>query len=223
MTDEEKAAAAKAAAEAAKKAAESKSTEPEDDETEKPEDEPKTYDAAYVKKLKDENAKRRVQAKELTEKQSRLEKALAVLQGKDAPELEPIERAKQQSDSRMRNAFLKAELASVARDAHDPATLFQVRGELFKSVTVDLETEQVDAEELSEAVEKLRKSKPFLFKASTTDETKPKNGSPLPKDRGTPKDGNTELVTWQTLKKAGRVKEAQEYYQKNGEIIRRQL
>lgn len=221
------------AAEALKAAAEKKAADTQKATDETPDDSKETdpeekLDAAKLqaenKKLREENAKRRIEAKTTKETLDRQSKALAILQGKDEPDVAPLEKAKADADRKMRNALLKGELASVAKDAHDIADVFAIGSSLFKEVAVDVENETVDREALKEAVDGLRKSKPFLFESSEENPTivSPK-GPPLPKDRAAPKGGTSEKAQWNALKAAGRNAEANEFYAKHKDTIRRQL
>lgn len=202
-------------------------TETETDKEEEGQDEePAKKSAEYLEKLKEENVKRRQENKALKEKLERQEKALAILQGKDKPDLDPLEAAKSAADAKLRNAILKGELAVVARDAHDPSDLMQLGSKLLKDVEVDVDTESVDRDQLEAAVAKLRKQKPFLFKTSVVDpdtNSEKKKGAPLPKDGGQPTGGKNFLAQWKQLKEQGRTAEAQEYYKKNRAEIMAQM
>jgi hypothetical protein len=179
-----------------------------------------TVDAAYVEKLKAENAERRVENKKLKQEQERIGKALAMLQGKEAPDLDPIEQAKKATDSKLRNAMMKGELANRAKDAHDAGALMKMHPEAFKDVTVDLEGETVDSDELDAAIAKVRKQSPYLFRGDGKTTTK---GAPLPKDGGQPSGGENHHAAWKQLKEQGRDAEAQEFYSKHRASIMAQM
>ena len=194
---------------------------PADEEEEQP-----SKASEYAEKLKEENIKRRQENKALKEKLERQEKALAILQGKDKPDLDPLEQAKAIADAKLRNAILKGELAVVARDAHDPSDLMQLGAKLLKDVEVDVDSESVDRDQLEAAVAKLRKQKPFLFKTAVVDtdtNSEKKKGQPLPKDGGQPVNGKNHVAQWKQLKDQGRNAEAQEYYKKNRAEIMAQM
>lgn len=197
----------------------------EDDEKELSADEAK----AEIKKLRAENAKRRLNQKEtgakmkaLTEDQAKKDKALAILQGKEVADIDPLVKAKEVSDGKMRSALIRASLASQARDAHDPAMLYQVNPKAFAEVEVDLDTESVDEEQLDAVVSKMRKAKPFLF---TPPEGKEKPNGRLPPDgKGAqPVKGQNERAIWNKLNEEGKTKEATEFYAKNKTLILQQM
>lgn len=175
-----------------------------------------------LKALKDEAIQRRKENKALKEKLERQERALAILQGKEKPDLDPVEQAKAAQESKLRNALLRAELASVARDAHDPSVLMALDAKLFKDVTVDLDNETVDREELEASVNKLRQTRPYLFKSAELPKDKDKT-APLPKDGGQPTNGKNHMAIWKQLKDQGRTAEAAGYYQKNRAEIMAQM
>ncbi len=220
-------AAAKKAAEAAK-AKEGKGDGEGEEGDDEGDDEPEEVDVeklkAQNKKLREENAKRRVATKKVEEENQRQKKALGILQGKEVGEVDPLEAAQKAADAKLRRATLKGALASVAKDAHDPLLLLSAYPSHFEGVEVDLENESVDEDALEEAVAALRKKKPFLFGAGAADETKVDDKKTkfvkLPKG-GPPKVGTDHMATWRQLKETD-PRGAQEYYKKNLEAIRAQ-
>lgn len=224
---EAKAAEAAKADAAAKEAAAKKETKKDDKEETEEEDEgddakTEKVDKAYVAKLKQENKERRLENKSIKEKLDKFEKAFSVANGKDTPD--PVAEAKKQGDAKMKRALLRSELASVARDAHDPAMLFKAAPELFADIDVDLDTEMVDKDALEAAVAAAREKHPFLFavKGETEDRTHVKTGA-LPPDRGTPKTGKNFFGEWRGLIKQNRPQEARAYYVKHrAEILAQQ-
>lgn len=229
MTDEEKKAEA-AKVEAEKKAAEAKVAEAgkkEDDEAED-DDETPSDPKAHIAKLNAENTKRRQNEKalkaenaKLREDQSRKDKALEILTGKKVGEVDPLEKAKADSDLRQARLLIRADLAVVARDAHDPSMLYKAFPEKFKDVKVDLENDSVDRDSLKEAVADIRKENPFLFMKKG--ETKPGTAPFENPDKGQGGGGGNHFAAWQQLKKAGDSKGAQEYYNKNKTLILAQM
>lgn len=223
MTEEEKKALEAAKAEAAKKeavdlaakkAAEDKTKEkgkedPDDDEKDT---------AGHIKKLKDEAAARRLENKDLKAKVEKFEKALGVITGKTEGNADPIEAQKKASDTKLRNAMLRAAVASAAKDAHDSKLVFSVTD--LSKIDVDLENETWDDDAVIEAVSKVRKDKAFLFSTTVADPKKTKvGGKPAPDGSGQPSNGVNHREVWNQLKAQGRTAEAQEYWVKNNKEI----
>ena len=191
----------------------------------KPDEKDKAPDAAYVKELKEEAKQRRLENKKLKADNSktkaeleRYKKGLAIIQGKEAPELDPVEETKKQGDTKLRNAMLKAELASRATDANDVALLFSGFKSRFDAVEVDVDAETVDGDAVDEILKDLRKEKPFLFRGADADEgaTKKKGGSLSPDGPGRPTKAGAEYATWKQMQSQNRpLSEIQAYYNKN--------
>lgn len=229
MTDEEKAAAAKAAAD--KKATEEaakKTEEKKDDEGGEEEDDEEEQGSAEVKKLKAENAKRRIENKKASEEREALKaenaRLKAALTGEKEVKVDPVEELKKETDRKLRNALLKGAVASVAKDAFDSSLLLSVAPGLFKDVEVDVENESVDEEQLSEALTTLRKSKPFLFE--TPESGKPtEKGKPVkrPPENGKPANGDNHLAQWRQLQSSNAKGDASDYYVKHNKEIKEQL
>lgn len=231
MTAEEKAAADAAA----KAAADAKAKEEEKEETEEEVDEevkaptPEQFKALQTKlaKANAEGKDKRLKLKALEAEKEKQDRALAILQGKDKPDLDPIVAAKAVGDAKLRNAMLKAALAVSAKDAHDPGLLLSSFGGRFKEVTVDIDTESVDEDELSAVVTQLRKDKPFLFAAE--DKTEPNvigkesGGKKMPDGKGQPTTGTNHRAAWNKMLEQGRQAEAAAYYAKYANEIRRQM
>lgn len=118
----------------------------------------RTYDEAYVKKLRDEAAARRVRERELEEK-------LKTLEAKDLSEKERAEKERDDAKAaataateRAKQALLKAEVLHEARDTADPETVLElVKGK----VQFDDDGNPVG---VAEAVKELLEAKPFLNK-----------------------------------------------------------
>lgn len=184
-----------------------------------------TKSAEHIKKLKDENVQRRQENKELKEKLARMEKGLAILQGKEKPDLDPVEEAKKAADAKMRRLVLKAEVSALASDAHDPASLTTAFASAFKDVEFDADSESVDSEQVKAAVEGLRKTKPYLFRTGSNGGgggKEVKLGGTLPPDvanGGQGTNNGSMVAQWNQLKAQGRHEEAQAFYAKNRPAI----
>lgn len=246
MTEAEKAAKAKqeadekAAAAAKAKEAEAEEGDEKDDE-EEPEEEDETGDdpvklkAALAKaktreeKTRKEAIDRRKKNKELVERNERLERGLAIIQGKKEADIDPVEKAQNEAKLKMSRAILRSEIAASAQDAHDPKLLLQVAPEIFKDIEVDLDGETVDAEQLTEALDGLRKSKSFLFKPAEElqdgDPLEKKKGvKPPPKGGQPPKGGGSNVFAqWKALQNAGRKHEADAFYIKNHKELKQMI
>lgn len=226
MTTEDKA-AADAKANEAKQTKETQSTKDtttetegsgsEEEEEEDPDEKPKYSTKAY-KKLQTEAKARR-------EENERLKKALGVATGKSDEE-DPVEKAQKATAAKFAKVALRAAVTSVARDAHDPKALLDAYPSAFKDIEVDPDTGEADEEAVTAAVDKLRKTKAFLFEAKAGDggggkDTKtefqiPKKGGKLPLDGGQPKTGTNHYSVWKGLtKEKGREWEAQAYYKEH--------
>lgn len=167
-------------------------------------------DAAFLKKLKDENAQRRRENKELREK----------LKAKEKPEDDPNAKARAdfeaQTSAKMRNALLRSELAEAAKDVHSVSVLLRADPKLFADVDVDVDSESVDRDSLEDALKKARKLYPFMFsakdekgaKTKTPDETKP---GTKPLDTGRSSGGDNHYTKWKSLNESDK-KAATAYY-----------
>lgn len=191
---------------------------------------------AHIAKLNAENKKHRLAAKatkaqnaELLAAQERTNKALALLQGKEVGSIDPLLAVQKASDAKMRNAFLKAAVAAEAgKDAHDVGAVFELAKSKLSGVTVDLDTEEVDADELKEVLDEMRESKPFLFKKADENvldlkNAPPKKGVKNPPDSGKAVGGANFYQTYQQLLSQNRLGEAQEFYNKNRASIMVQM
>lgn len=232
MTDEEKAAAAKAEAE--KKAAiKSKETietvetddeEEDTDENEAEDDKGETLESlkARLKKVNESDKKRRLKNKEL-------ELELAKHQ-KLSDQEQAVQKAQKEANAKNARILLKGELASVAKDVHDPAALFRAFGDRFSDIDVDLENETVDRDALKEKLEDIRKEAPYFFKSDKTEPLDDDEGDGKTKviikknpDKGRQGGGGSEYKEWMKLKESGAKKEAQAFYAKNRDKILMQL
>lgn len=197
----------------------------EDEEEEEPSEDPKVIKLqSQLKKAREDAAKHRISVRELKEKQEKTDKALAALNGKEE-KTDPLEELKRSSEAKLKRSLLKGELAVVAKDAHNPGLLMSAFSKNFEDVEVDVEGETVDTESLTEKVQELRESHPYLFKKEEVDEEveleekkdeKKKKGGTLPPDRGgKPKGGTNHKDIWQNLIKQGKKPEAQAYYREH--------
>lgn len=234
LTAEEQAAADLLAKENAQKEKDTKDKKSEGGGTEEGDDEEsEEADSDDVKvlkaqneKLKKENAKRRVSERDTKAQIERQNKALAILQGKDVGTVDPIEKAQTESKLKMSRALIKAELSTVARDAHNPGKLFAAFSDKFKDIEVDLDAETVDTDALKEAVDSIREENPWMFQSKESESSKPaidpKTGKRAP-DKGTPAAGKSHKAEWNRLKQAGLTAEAAKYYKENRLLILTQL
>jgi hypothetical protein len=180
-----------------------------------------------AKKARQESIERRKKNKALADENERYKKGLAIIQGKDKPDLDPLEAAKKETEGKMRRAILKGELAVVAKDAHNPTELLALAPKAFADIEVDLENEVVDADALKEVVDGIRKEKPYLF-ASKDDEDdgldmKDKSKPVKPPRGGPPTKGTKHVAQWKQLKAQGRQREAQEYAVKYNKEIQAEI
>lgn len=221
MNEEEKKAAAAAAE---KKAAEEKAAADKEASDKAKEAEVKSLEDANkrIADLNKENETRRKNEKELKAKVDRLDKAFAILSGKDGETPDPAKLEKEQTDARIRDAYLKAAFVGQAREMHDADFAFDaVRADLSE-VSVDVKTGKVDTAAIKTKLEEMKKSRPFLFvikqqgSEGNTNEKKPDGH---PDGNGQAKGGNP-YKTWLDMSKTpGREAEANEYYQKNRAAI----
>ncbi len=199
-----------------------------DDETDTDE---KLEPKAQIAKLNAENTKRRLNEKalkaenlKLKEDQARKDKALEILTGKKvAGDIDPIEKANQENNARQKRLLIRAELGTVAKDAHDPGTLYKLFPEKFKDFDVDLETDTVNRDDLKEIVQSIRKENPYLFMAKKAAVAAKVEGGALNVDGGAASGGGNHRAQWNALKASGDKKAAQEYYNKNSKLILAQM
>lgn len=180
---------------------------------------------AQIKKLRDENAKKRVSEKAAKEENERYKKALKALgvKGEEGgDELSPIEKSKLESEAKVKRAMIKAELAVVARDAHNPNVLLQSFPSKFKDIEVDVDGESVDSEALKEAVESIRKDNPWMFQPKEGTKAAVTPGKKAP-DNGRPTGGVDHKAEWQRLKQGGQNAAAAKYYAEHKAMILSQL
>ncbi len=196
---------------------------------EKDDDEPeaKTYTADAYKKLQAEAKSRRESEKKALEENARFKKALGIRDGKPDDEVDPVKKVTDAANAKLKRLGMKAAIAAEAKDAHDPAALMDAYPSAFKDIDVDLETGDADAEQVKEAIEVLRKAKPFLFAgAKSNDTVVPKKGGAIPLDgAGKPKGGSNHYAVWQELTKSGpgRAHEAAAYYKEHRADIMAQM
>lgn len=130
-----------------------------------------------------------------------------------------IKTVKDQSEAKSKRILLKSEVTRlVAKDAHDSDDVFRVLD--LSGVTVDLDKETVDADDLKSRIDLLKKNKPHLFvSAKLDDKGKPVVVVPAP-DKGNPSgNGGSQYTIWKGLNDQGKVKEAREFYSKNQPAI----
>lgn len=171
-----------------------------------------------LKKLRAENAKRRVENKELKGRLERFEKAFQLITGKEPDAAaEAAQKVKADADLKMSRSIIRSELAVVARDAHDPKALLKMHPEEFKDITVDIDEESCDRDALNEAVARVKKKSPWLFSATPAagQSEKDKKAKPPPDGSGAPSAGGSHRKKWKELQEQGRHHEANEYYKKN--------
>lgn len=236
MTEAEKAAEVKAAADklAAEKKTGSKEETKEEDDVEGEEDDDEGGDSkAEISRLKTESKKHRLAAKtakaELAAANAEKDRVIAALGNKgEQNKPDPVAEIKKSSDAKMRNAFLKAAVAAnVGADAHDPAAVYLLASKKLGDVEVDLDTEEVDGDALSEVLDEMREKQPFLFKkaeaAEGGEEKKPTTNKvrtgKLPPDAGHGTRGANHYQQYQQLVQQNRAGEAQAYYQANRAAI----
>lgn len=183
-----------------------------------------------IKELNEESKKHRLENKELKEKLTKFEKALAMLSGKDGSDApDPTALEKQKADARARNLLLKAEFTSIAakEGVRDASLAFKAFASELSDVTVDLDKETVDTKALTEKVQALKKSHDFMFagpnKGGTDGDHAPVD--PPPDRGGQPAPGAKQhYEQWQQmLQKAGTNpslrREAAAYYQQHQKDI----
>lgn len=180
---------------------------------------------ASLKKANDEAKTRRLENKKLLEEKKDRDEKIEALNGAAKKEPDPVKTLQVANDLKLSRSLLRGAIAAEAKDAHDPAALLQAYPAAFKDIEVDLENESVDSDQLTEAVEKLRKNKPFLFQGAKQEEA-PLRSVRLPPDGagGAPKaKPGSERATWNKLVAAGDVLGAQQFYAKNKAMILKQM
>lgn len=228
MTEAEKAAAAKAEAE--KKEADSKETKTTESETddevdadEEPEEENETVEQlkARLKKVNESDKKRRLKNKELEAELAKHQKL--------SDQEQAVAKAKKEADAKNARILLKGELASVAKDVHDPQALFRAFGDKFKDIDVDLDAETVDRDALKSVLDDIREEAPYFFKGSKNEPLE-EEGDDKTKviikknpDKGRQGGGGSEYKEWVKMKESGDKKGAQAFYAKNRDKILLQL
>lgn len=179
---------------------------------------------ANLKKARAENAKRRVKEKETQEENDRLKKALGILQGKKEGDIDPLEKAKAETDGKLRRSILKGSVAILGKDAHNPGMLLSAFQSKFKDVEVDIDTEEVDEDAVKEVIAGIKKENPWMFQSAEGDKGAEKNkGGKRAPDSGRPIGGVDHKAEWNKLKSENRHKEAQKYYAENKAAILSQL
>jgi colicin import membrane protein len=234
MTEAEKAAAAKAEAEAKTKAeaekaaAEKAKNEAGSDDDEKPDDKPMSRAdfEAFKTKANKEAEKHRLRAKASDEALETMRKSFAQALGiKVDGEPAGVDAAAKASLTKQRNLLLRSEFVGIAANAgaFSPSDAFELARPYLKDVAVDLEAETADGAAISEALELLKKSKPFLFRAESGQNGGTGGGKPperMPDGRGTSMTGGTAYEQWMALEAAGRRAEAAAFYGKNKPAIK---
>lgn len=175
------------------------------------------------KKSRDESIKRRQDLKKTKAENDRLQKGLAIIQGKKEGDIDPVEKAQTESKAKVSRAILRSEIANHAKDAHDPKMLLQVAPDVFADIDVDVDTETVDEDALKTAIDALRTAKPFLFqtKGEGDDDGKGKGKNIVKMPPGGPAaNGKNAFATWKQLQSQGRSNEAAAYYIKHHKQIK---
>jgi hypothetical protein len=231
MTEAEKAAAAKAEAEAKAKAEAEKANDDaskaggKDDEGE---DKPMSRAdfEAFKSKSNKEAEKHRLRAKTAEEALETMRKGFASALG-IKPDGEPagIDAAAKASLTKQRNLLLRSEFVGIAAaaGAHSPSDAFELARPYLKEIAVDLDAETADGAAISEALEVLKKTKPFLFRQESGQSGGTGGGTPpvkMPDGRGSSSTGGTAYEQWQALEKSGRRAEAAAFYGKNKPAIK---
>jgi hypothetical protein len=164
--------------------------------------------------LKEENKKRRLHEKETAATNERVTKALALLTGK-TDDVDPVKLKEDQSNAKIRRAYLKAEFVVEAKEMHDASFAFAALESELKDVKVDIDTGEVDRTALKSVLGEVKKKSPFLFATP---------GAPTPpvKPAGNPDGGQptgaagSPFQKWVDLKQQpGRAAEAQKFYSDN--------
>jgi len=238
MTEAEKAAAAKAAAEAktksdaeaaAKKAADDKAAADDDEEEDPPADDKadkpisRAEFEAFKKKANKEAEKHRLGKKTAEDALDTFRKGISGALGIKEGTTTTVDAAATASTEKQKRLLVRSEFVGLAAAAGaiSAGDAFELARPYLKDVAVDLENESVDAEALVDAVEALKKAKPFLFKAegaqndSGDDADGVKRPAKKPDGSGKPAAGGTDYEKWQALVKSGRNAEAATFYGKN--------
>lgn len=172
-----------------------------------------------IAELNKENEARRKSEKELKARLEKLDKVAAILTGKEETP-DPAELVKEQTETRVRDAYLKASFVGVAaREMHDADFVFDaLKGDLA-DVKVDTKTGKVDTEAVKVKLAELKKAKPFLFVIQTSQNNGTQQPAGHPDGNGQPR-GSNPYQTWKDLQAApGRQSEAAKYYAENKAAI----